>query len=348
MFTAKENLLAILLVSSSAIGCDPAGGGDDGDSTQSCGEDQPTLIEFTTETGTYAIAEILNGTPPELPIGAAPRPIVIDGQEIFAFERPGSEPAVVLMHGLPDNTYLYDRLYPELDGRRVIAFDFVGWGRSSRPLPGAYPYDFDQQQRELAAVLDAFEVDDVVLVAHDTSGPPAIDYTRENLDRVDRLVLLNTLYGHANGALRPPKGVEIHSDPRLEAAEVAVQRDPAAIEAYYRFQMDEFIVAAQAEEEFVDGLWSLWAEARPAFVALTNRLPLEVGMRSPQEAAALAELTLPVDIVFGVDDPYLNPAVAQHFADNIPGATLQLLENAGHFVQVDAPRDVAAVIVADR
>ncbi|MEM9456201.1 MAG: alpha/beta hydrolase [Myxococcota bacterium] len=348
MFTVKENLLAMLLVLPFASGCDPADVGADGGSTRSCRDDQPTLIEFTTETGTYTIAEVLNGTPPALPSGAVERPVFIDEQEIFAFERPGSEPAVVLMHGLPDNTYLYDRLYPELVGRRIIAFDFVGWGRSSRPLPGAYPYDFDQQQHEIAAVLDAFGVDDAVLVAHDTSGPPAIDYTRGHLDRVGRLVLLNTLYGHANGALRPPKGVEIHSDPRLEGAEAAMQRDPAAIEAYYRFQMDEFIVAAEAEEQFVDDLWSLWPQARPAFVALTNRLPLEVGTRSPQEAVALAELTLPVDIVFGVDDPYLNPAVAEHFADNIPGASLHLLENAGHFVQVDAPRDVAAVIMADR
>src|SRR5215475_2639404 len=49
---------------------------------------------------------------------------------IYAREYPGSEPALVLMHGFPDDLALYDRLVPFLNGRHVVLFDFLGWGRS--------------------------------------------------------------------------------------------------------------------------------------------------------------------------------------------------------------------------
>jgi pimeloyl-ACP methyl ester carboxylesterase len=42
---------------------------------------------------------------------------------------PGSGPPVVLMHGFPDSTHLYDRLVPHLAGRRpIVRFDFLGLG----------------------------------------------------------------------------------------------------------------------------------------------------------------------------------------------------------------------------
>ncbi|MBV9229283.1 MAG: alpha/beta fold hydrolase, partial [Chloroflexi bacterium] len=50
----------------------------------------------------------------------------------------------MLMHGFPDNMHLYDRLLPWLaESRRVITFDFLGWGQSSKPTN--YPYTAENQ-----------------------------------------------------------------------------------------------------------------------------------------------------------------------------------------------------------
>ena len=47
---------------------------------------------------------------------------------------PGTGVPVVLMHGFPDSTHLYDRLLPHFTGRRpVVRFYFLGWGRSDKP-----------------------------------------------------------------------------------------------------------------------------------------------------------------------------------------------------------------------
>jgi pimeloyl-ACP methyl ester carboxylesterase len=55
---------------------------------------------------------------------------------VFARDYPGAAPAFVVMHGLPDNSSIYDDLIPFLvaAGRRVIAFDFLGFGASDKRM----------------------------------------------------------------------------------------------------------------------------------------------------------------------------------------------------------------------
>jgi len=50
------------------------------------------------------------------------------------------------MHGFPDNLHLYDRLVPPLGGRRLVLFDFLGWGRSDKPAD--YGYTFEDQKSD--------------------------------------------------------------------------------------------------------------------------------------------------------------------------------------------------------
>jgi pimeloyl-ACP methyl ester carboxylesterase len=106
-----------------------------------------------------------------------------DQYRIYAREHSGEEPAIILMHGFPDNVHLYDRLVPHLSPpRRVVAFDFLGWGSSDKP--SGYPYTTDNQVGDLDAVITQLGLGPVVLVAHDASGPPAIDWALAHAERV--------------------------------------------------------------------------------------------------------------------------------------------------------------------
>src|SRR5215813_13827762 len=112
---------------------------------------------------------------------------------IYAREYAGREPTIILMHGFPDNLHLYDRLVPLLSPpRQVVTFDFLGWGASDKP--SRYPYTARNQQGDLDAVIRQLKMRPVVLVAHDASGPPAIDWALAHRDQVAALVLLNTYY----------------------------------------------------------------------------------------------------------------------------------------------------------
>jgi pimeloyl-ACP methyl ester carboxylesterase len=112
---------------------------------------------------------------------------------IHTREYAGEEPTIILMHGFPDNVHLYDRLVPHLSPpRRIVTFDFLGWGASDKPVD--YPYTATSQVLELDAVVKQLQLERVVLVAHDASGPPAIDWALAQAERVAGLVLLNTYY----------------------------------------------------------------------------------------------------------------------------------------------------------
>jgi len=115
------------------------------------------------------------------------------------------------MHGFPDNLHLYDRLFPYLSPpRRVITFDFLGWGASDKPA--GYPYTTSNQVGDLDAVITQLRLEQMILVAHDASGPPAIDWALDRSEHVAGLVLLNTYYC-AMPTLRPPEAIWLFSTP---------------------------------------------------------------------------------------------------------------------------------------
>jgi haloalkane dehalogenase len=96
-------------------------------------------------------------------------------------DHPGGEPALVLMHGFPDDSRIYSRLVPLLSPRRAVTFDFLGYGGSERPQAGAPGRAGHVHQ--LGAVLDELGIQTAVLVGHDASGPVAIDYALTAPDR---------------------------------------------------------------------------------------------------------------------------------------------------------------------
>src|SRR5260221_10823123 len=146
------------------------------------------------------------------------------GSNIYVHHYEGTGPAFVMMHGFPDNLHIYDRLIPYLRDRQVITFDFLGWGASDKPTD--YPYTSKQQEGELYAVLDALQIDQVVPVAHDASGPVAIDWSLDHQERVSALVLLNTYFGQSP-TLRFPEFVSLFADPAYTALTRAMIQNPA-------------------------------------------------------------------------------------------------------------------------
>ena len=55
-----------------------------------------------------------------------------DGGHLYVRDHAGRSPAIVAMHGFPDDSRIYDRLVGPLDPQRVVTFDWIGYGRSSR------------------------------------------------------------------------------------------------------------------------------------------------------------------------------------------------------------------------
>jgi haloalkane dehalogenase len=267
---------------------------------------------------------------------------------IYARDHSGEEPAIVLMHGFPDNVHLYDRLLPYLSPpRRVIAFDFLGWGSSDKP--SGYAYTASNQTGDLDAVINQLQLGQVVLVAHDASGPPAIDWALDHSERVAALVLLNTYYC-AMPTLRPPEAIWLFSTPvvRNIARPVSLMFGRAIFRRMYDWQVGRFFRDAEVRNEFVPLLYQQFdatPSARPAFFRLNEDLLPTVRSRI-KRIPQLRDFRRPVRIIFGDSDPYLNEGVARRFQALFPESELFLLPGARHFVQMDEPEQVARLVLA--
>ena len=254
----------------------------------------------------------------------------------------GTGVPIVLMHGFPDNLHLYDRLVPHLRGRPVVRFDFLGWGRSDKP-PG-YPYTHENQAADLAAVIDHLGLDRVVLVAHDASGPAAMDWALMHPHRVAAVVLLNTYYHYVREMRRPP-AIALFSTPLLRTvARALVRRSRALDRVVYSWQVGKFIEDPDQRAPLVRELYAQFGPAEPAFWRLNEDLLGAIWSRR-RRAPELRAFDRPVRVVFGARDPYLNPRLARRLAASFPAPDLHLVPTAGHYVQVDAPEQVAPLIL---
>jgi haloalkane dehalogenase len=269
------------------------------------------------------------------------------GHRIYTRDYPGAEPPIILMHGFPDNLHLYDRLLPYLSSqRRLITFDFIGWGASDKPAHHAYTAA--NQEGELNAVIQQLGLKQVVLVAHDASGPPAIDWALARPEQVAGLVLLNTYYCQMP-TLRPPEAIFLFSTPlvRVIARFVSQLFGNLIFRKMYWWQVGRFFKDAAVSKEFLPALYRQFAaipSTRPAFFALNNDLRPSIRAHTKM-IPKLREFRRPVRIIFGAADPYLNKGVAQSFHELLPTSDLFLLPGARHYVQMDEPARVAQLIL---
>jgi haloalkane dehalogenase len=265
---------------------------------------------------------------------------------IHVREQRGVGPAIVLMHGFPDNHHLYDRLVPHLQGRHVVTFDFLGWGESDKPQ--GHDYTFASLTDDVDAVVEGLGLEQVVLVPHDASGPPAINWALDHPDRVAAIVALNTFYSLLpDTPPNPPEAIRLFSDPAFARLTEHFRDSPREFRWLYDFQVGGFIRNDAVRERFVPLLYrqfeeepstvgpflELNADLTPAVVANTAREP------------EMRTFPAPVRFAFGELDPYLSPAQARSLAALFPNAEALTVADVGHFPQLDAPAEVADLIV---
>jgi haloalkane dehalogenase len=267
--------------------------------------------------------------------------------KIHAREYEGSGPAFVLMHGFPDNSHIYDLLIPHLvgAGRRVVAFDFLGFGASDKP-PGA-TYSFSQQVGDLKAVVETLNLGKIVPVGHDAGGPAAINFAIEHPDRVASLCILNTFY-HAAPGIRIPELVELFATPGLKALALAVAQSPEQFAWLLQFQqkiLRDALVERQRERfstflvPIINDSFLRQPNSGPAFAQLASQMFEEV-TRNTERLSAVQAMDLPVKLIWGKNDPYFDVKDVEEFRTHFKRPSVRLIE-AGHWPQIDEPEQVA-------
>jgi pimeloyl-ACP methyl ester carboxylesterase len=268
---------------------------------------------------------------------------------IYARDYAGTGPPFVLLHGFPDNLQIYDELIPYLvaAGRRVVTFDFLGYGASDKPAGASY--SFKQQQDDLEAVVEALHLDKFVPVGHDAGGTAAIYFSIDHPDRVTSLCLLNTFYAAAP-TIRLPELIELFATPSLKALTDAILQSPEQFAFVLRFQQERFLKTLPEEQKasfesilapIINNNFNFGRQAGsgPAFAQMAAQVFEEV-TRNTERLPELEALDIPVKLIWGDTDLDINTGIAQDFQSHFKHASLLVL-SAGHWPQIDTPEQVA-------
>jgi haloalkane dehalogenase len=271
--------------------------------------------------------------------------------QIHVVDRPGGDPTFVLMHGYPDDHHIYDRLAPLLSPRRVVAFDFFGYGRSGR---AATANEYVTPSDDLTAVIDGLELENVMLVGHDASGPVAINYALEHPERVRQLVLLDTFFGHAP-ALRLPEMIRLFADHELAHLADAIVADPAQLLWLLNFSARQFFGTDELPPDGITVTSILpqffanadTPDALATIRAWTGTLFADLDDQDARIASGqLKNLDVPVTMIFGAHDTYLGPDLAHYLAEHFTKSDIRAVPDASHWPQWDQPDVVARHFLA--
>jgi haloalkane dehalogenase len=273
--------------------------------------------------------------------------------KIYARDYKGAGPAFVLMHGFPDNLHIWDDLIPYLvaSGRRVVTFDFMGFGASDKPAGAAY--SFEQQLGDLEAVVESLGLGKIVPVAHDSSGIASLNYALAHPQGIDSVIMLNSAYAEDSTVLWP-EFITLFATKSLRALAIAIAQSPEEFGWLLNWQKQKFLDALPEAQKphfsaFLGPLISdnflAQPSSGPAFAQLAAQF-FDVHIQNAKRLPELKALDVPVKLIWGQFDPYITVAVAERRMSQLKHPFLTVVP-AGHWLQIDEPQQVATAVLSE-
>ena len=241
---------------------------------------------------------------------------VVDGVGIHYVETGGGATTLCLVHGAGGNTHAWIRQLEGLaDVARVVALDLPGHGESE----GEGCRRIEDYARVVRGFIRAAGLGPVVLGGHSMGGGVAQTVALEHPELLAGLVLVGT-------------GARLRVLPRVFELLASDYADGCAF-------VTAMALSAAASQALKDG-------ARAAM--LGTRPQVTIGDFAACDAfdvmARIGAIRARALAICGEEDQLTPPRYAEFLAAKIPGARLLLVEEAGHFVQLEQPEIVNAGI----
>jgi pimeloyl-ACP methyl ester carboxylesterase len=251
-----------------------------------------------------------------------------------AFEVLGEGPPVVLIHGTPSWSYIWREVAPALaELFAVYVFDLLGYGDSE---PTADNVSIAAQARVLAELLERWGLESPAVTGHDIGGATTLRAHLLEGVRFERIALLDAV------VLRPwiteaSRHVQAHLDAyRTMPTHIYEQVVAAHLRTTVHRPMD-----GDAFEAYMDQ----WRGKSGQEAYLQKVAQFDEKLTAEFEPL-LGSVQVPVKIIWGERDAWLDPAFARRLHELLPTSLEPtLVPEAGHFVMEDAPEEVAEVLV---
>ena len=265
----------------------------------------------------------------------------VRGRRIFARRREGTGPTVLLLHGYPSSSYDWRHAFESLGDRRLVTFDFLGFGLSEKPRHNVYSLG---AQADLAqTIATGHGTEPVLLVAHDMGTSVATELLARDIEGRLPFKLAGVLL--FNGSIV------------LERA--SLTRGQKLL----RSPLGPIVARLSFRQAVTAGLAGVFSQAHPlspeeaadqwALIAhnggnrILDRLIYYLRERvifAPRWHGALRDWPGPLELCWADLDPVATEAVLQAVLALRPGAPLTRLHGLGHYPQIEDPPAAIAVI----
>jgi pimeloyl-ACP methyl ester carboxylesterase len=235
---------------------------------------------------------------------------------------------LVLLHAFPLNGRMFE---PQIEafskGRRVVAPDYPGFGRS--PRTPAQP-DIRYYAEGVLGLLDRLGLERVVLGGVSMGGYVALGCMRLFPERVSGLILADT---------RPDADSEETRENRKNMARRVADE---GVEVLIELQMRRLLARDTLEnnEEVVEEVRDMILESSPGGVVAA----LGALRERPDSTPLLEEIEVPTLVIGGEEDGISSPEVMGAMAEKIPDSRHVTLPRAGHLSNLEAPEGFNAAL----
>ncbi|MGH1360411.1 MAG: haloalkane dehalogenase [Burkholderiaceae bacterium] len=237
-----------------------------------------------------------------------------------------AEVTYLCLHGEPTWAYLFRKMIPVLTaaGGRVVAPDWLGFGRSDKPVDDE-TYGFHFHRDMMLAFVERLDLSNITLVVQDWGGLLGLTLPHAMPERFTRLIIMNTAL--ATGTA-PSKGflawqAYANANPDLDVGALMKRSTPGMSDAE----------AAAYAAPFPSAAFKAGVRRFPQMV-MTN--PEMEGVETSRQALEFwqKQWAGQTFMAVGKQDPVLGVEVMQGMASMIKGCPAPfIIEPAGHFVQ---------------
>ena len=256
-----------------------------------------------------------------------------DGLRYHYLDEGAGEP-LLFVHGNPTWSFAWRNLIRELSpAYRTLAVDHIGCGLSDKPQQ--YPYVLDRHIANLCRFVEALDLRQITLVAHDWGGAIGMGAAGRMPGRFARFVLMNTA---AFRSTRIPLRIAVCRTPLL--GRLAVRGCNAFARAALSMAVEKPERMTAAVKAGYLAPYGNWAD-RVAIQRFVEDIPLRPGHPSYRTLVEVEENLArfrhaPMLLVWGERDWCFTPEFLREFQQRFPQAETFAIPDAGHYVFEDA------------
>jgi pimeloyl-ACP methyl ester carboxylesterase len=253
-----------------------------------------------------------------------------------AFRIAGSGPAILLIHGIGDNSTTWTGIHAKLAQRfTVVAPDLLGHGKSDKPRADYSAAAYANGMRDLLSVLD---IERVTIVGHSLGGGVAMQFAYQFPHLVERLILVG-----AGGVTKDVNIALRFASLPMGSEALALLRLPLVLPTLQMMgRLAGLMLGSTAVGRDLPNILRILDDLPEptASAAFTRTLRAVVDWRGQivtmLDRCYLTE-AIPVQIIWGSEDVVV-PVRHAHMAHAaMPGSQLEIFENSGHFPFHDDP-----------